>query len=68
MVAIAQFSETVFADASLGPHFFDMFAWLSTFGGFALMLVYFLLSIGAYRGLRSGTNYVGIVIAATVGG
>jgi amino acid transporter len=67
MVAIAQFSETVFADASVGPHFFDMFAWLSTFGGFALMLVYFLLSIGAFRGLRRGTNYVGIVIAATVG-
>jgi hypothetical protein len=44
-----------------------MFAWLSTFGGFALMVVYFLLSIGAYRGLREGTNYVGIVIAATVG-
>jgi amino acid transporter len=67
MVAIAQFSESTLADASGGPHFFDMFAWLSTFGGFALMVVYFLLALGAYRGLREGTNYAGIVIAATVG-
>jgi len=67
MVLLAEFADDLFGQAVRLPHYFEMFAWLSTFGGFALMLVYFLLSIGAYRGLRSGTNYVGIVIAATVG-
>jgi amino acid transporter len=67
MVGISQFADSVFEAASPGPHFFDMFAWLSTFGGFALMVVYFFLALGAFRGLREGTNYVGIVIAAVVG-
>ena len=67
MVGIAQFAEEVFAGASPAPHFFDMFAWLSTFGGFALMVVYFFLALGAFWGLRRGTNYAGIVIAAIVG-
>ncbi len=67
MVGIAQFAEGVFESASLGPHFFDMFAWLSTFGGFALMVVYFFLALGAFRGLREGTNYAGIIVAAVVG-
>jgi len=67
MVAIAQFADTVFADASPSPHFFDMFLWLSTFGGFALMVVYGLLAVGSFWGLRQGANYVGVVIAAVIG-
>ena len=67
MMGISQFAEDAFATASLGPHFFDMFAWLSTFGGFALMVVYFFLALGAFWGLRDGGNYVGIAVAAFVG-
>jgi amino acid transporter len=67
MVGISQFADTVFADASPSPHFFDMFLWLSTFGGFALMVVYGLLALGAFRGLRQGTNYAGVVIAGLIG-
>jgi amino acid transporter len=67
MVAIAQFADTVFADASPSPHFFDMFLWLSTFGGFALMVVYGLLALGSFWGLRQGVNYAGVVIAALIG-
>ncbi len=33
------------------PHYFSLFAWCATFGGFALIVVYFLMSIGAIRGL-----------------
>ena len=29
------------------PHYFALFAWCSTFGGFALLVVYLLMSIGA---------------------
>jgi amino acid transporter len=67
MVGLAQFATDMFAQAERLPHFFEMFAWLSTFGGFALMVVYGLLAFGAYFGLRRGTNYLGVVIAATVG-
>ena len=67
MVGLAEFNDGIFAQAVRLPHYFEMFAWLSTFGGFALMLVYALLAFGAFFGLRQGTNYVGIVIAALVG-
>ena len=67
MIGIAQFADTVFAEASPSPHFFDMFLWLSTFGGFALMIVYGLLALGSFWGLRQGANYVGVVIAAVIG-
>src|SRR5215467_10087632 len=42
------------------PHYFAMFAWGSTFGGFALIVVYLLMSVGAMRGFAqtSGLNWV----------
>src|SRR5262249_2807423 len=67
MVGISQFANSVFADSVPSPHFFDMFFWLSTFGGFALMIVYGLLALGAFRGLRQTANYAGVVIAAVIG-
>ena len=67
MVGLAQYATDMFAQAVRLPHFFEMFAWLSTFGGFALMVVYGLLAFGAYFGLRRGTNYLGVIVAATVG-
>ncbi|MGH2634825.1 MAG: APC family permease [Actinomycetota bacterium] len=49
------------------PHYFSLFVWCSTFGGFALLVVYLLMSIGALRGLRDGTSAGGIVLAAILG-
>ena len=34
------------------PHYFSLFVWCSTFGAFALIVVYFLLSIGGLFGFR----------------
>ncbi len=41
------------------PHYFSVFAWCATFGGFALLVVYFLMSVGAIRGLSDDPNKVG---------
>jgi putative oxidoreductase len=56
------------------PHYFAMFAWESTFGGFALVCVYLLMSIGALResvgspeaGRLRAAAVIGIVITAGV--
>jgi amino acid transporter len=47
-------------------HYFAIFLWGSTFGGFALVLVYLLMSVGSLFGLRDG-NVVGVGIAAILG-
>jgi amino acid transporter len=49
------------------PHFFALFIWASTFGGFALVVVYLMLSVGALRGLTDGAGRMGVVVAALVG-
>ncbi|HYF12532.1 MAG TPA: APC family permease [Actinomycetota bacterium] len=49
------------------PHYFSIFVWCSTFGGFALLVVYLLMSIGALRGLAGGEGFGGVVIAAILG-
>ncbi len=33
------------------PHYFALFAWASTFGGFALLVVYLMMSVGAFATL-----------------
>ena len=49
------------------PHFFALFIWASTFGGFALVVVYLMMSVGALRGLTDGPGRAGVVVAALVG-
>jgi amino acid transporter len=49
------------------PHYFSLFAWCATFGGFALLVVYFLMSVGALRGLGDQGSTAGIVVAAVLG-
>jgi amino acid transporter len=49
------------------PHYFSLFVWCSTFGGFALLVVYLVMSIGALSGLRSESGFGGIVIASILG-
>jgi amino acid transporter len=61
-----EFWDDLFAIPEL-PHYFAIFAWASTFGGFALVVVYLLMSVGALVGLRDHPNYTGVVIASIVG-
>jgi amino acid transporter len=49
------------------PHYFSLFSWYSTFGAFALIVVYLLLSVGALRGLLDGPNRAGVALAALAG-
>jgi amino acid transporter len=67
MILLAEFADDLFALTPRQAHYFEMFAWLSTFGGFALMVVYAVLAFGALFGLRDHRNYIGVVIAAVLG-
>jgi amino acid transporter len=49
------------------PHYFAMFAWESTFGGFALVVVYLLMSVGSLRNFRYLPQRVRAVAAAVLG-
>lgn len=49
------------------PHYFAIFAWNSTFGGFGLVVVYLLMSVGALRSLHFDAAPVRLAIAAVVG-
>lgn len=54
------------------PEYVSMFSFLSTYGGFAIAVIYLLISVGALRGLRSAdkswqlysASVVGIVVTA----
>ena len=52
MVALAELSDDLFATTPRGHHYFEMFLWLSTFGAFSIMVVYGLMALGSFRGLR----------------
>ena len=66
MVIFAEIWDGLFAMPET-PHYFAMFAWLSTFGGFCLMVVYGLMALGAFRGLADHPNKLGVVLASLVG-
>jgi amino acid transporter len=65
-ILATEFWEDLFAIPEL-PHYFAIFAWASTFGGFALVVVYLLMAVGALVGLRDHPRYTGVVLAAVVG-
>jgi amino acid transporter len=48
------------------PHYSAMFSWGSTFGSFALALIYLLLAVGALRGLRDHPKRWAVLLAVTV--
>jgi amino acid transporter len=66
MVLFAELWDDLFALPET-PHYFAMFLWLSTFGGFSLMIVYGLMSLGSFRGLANHPNRAGVVIAGLIG-
>jgi amino acid transporter len=49
------------------PHYFALFAWGSTFGGFALVVVYLLMCVGSLRTYSTNRNKVRLAVAAVVG-
>jgi amino acid transporter len=49
------------------PHYFAIFAWDSTFGGFALVVVYLLMCVGSIRSFLMKPGRVLAVFAALVG-
>jgi amino acid transporter len=66
LIVVSEANDTLLALPGL-PHYFSVFVWCATFGGFALLVVYFLMSIGALRGVGGDTATAGIVVAALVG-
>ena len=66
MVLLTEWRPSTFA-LPLYPAYFAIFAWLSSFGGFALVVVYAALSAGAFRGLADHESMVKVVLAAIVG-
>jgi amino acid transporter len=49
------------------PHYLSLFFWCSTFGAFALIVVYFLLSAGGLFGFRDPEGRGGVIVASLVG-
>ncbi|MGC8510249.1 MAG: APC family permease [Acidimicrobiales bacterium] len=49
------------------PEYVSMFSFLSTYGGFAIAVIYLLISVGALRGLRGAGKTWQLYLAATVG-
>jgi amino acid transporter len=65
-LAINQWWTGLFALPGL-PHYFALFAWGSTFGGFALVVVYLLMSVGALRSFGAAPGRGALVVAAVIG-
>jgi amino acid transporter len=63
---VNQFWTSLFALPAT-PHYFALFAWGSTFGGFALVVVYLLMSVGALRNFWRSDGRGRLVIAAVLG-
>jgi len=66
LIVVSEANDTLLALPGL-PHYFSVFVWCATFGGFALLVVYFLMSIGAFRGVGEDKATAGLIIAALVG-
>jgi amino acid transporter len=49
------------------PHYFALFAWGSTFGGFALVVVYLLMSVGSLRSIAITGRRTSIIASAVLG-
>jgi amino acid transporter len=67
LIVVAEGNDSLLVLAEGLPHYFSIFVWCSTFGGFALLVVYFLMSLGSLRGLAGGEGYGGVAIAAILG-
>jgi amino acid transporter len=48
------------------PHYFALFAWGSTFGGFALVVVYLLMAIGSVRSFAGARGRAWLLVSAVL--
>lgn len=49
------------------PHYFSLFSWGATFGGFCLVVVYLLMSVGALRNFARSSGRFWLSVASVVG-
>ncbi|MGE5156135.1 MAG: APC family permease [Betaproteobacteria bacterium] len=66
VIAITKWWTSLFAQAGL-PHYVAIFFWGATFGSVALGVIYFLMSVGALRGLADHPHRWLVYLAALVG-
>jgi amino acid transporter len=66
VIAVTQWWTGLFAIPQT-PHYVAVFSWLAAFGGFALAVIYLLMSVGALRGLRDHERPWAVWLAAIVG-
>ena len=66
LIVVSEANDTVLALPDL-PHYFSVFAWCATFGGFALLVVYLLMSIGAFKGLADEAKKAELWCSAILG-
>ena len=66
LIVVAEFNDTLLALPGL-PHYFSIFVWCATFGGFALLVVYLLMSVGAIKGLADDPSKGKLMIAVILG-
>ncbi len=65
-ILIDQFWTSLFALPKT-PHYFSLLSWGATFGGFCMVVVYLLMSVGALRSFARSTGRILVSIAAAVG-
>ena len=65
-IAIVQWWTSLWALPDT-PHYFAMFIVESAFGSLSIAIIYFLMCIGALRGLADHPKYWAVVLAAVVG-
>ncbi len=66
-VLLARGFDGVFPYIVPDAQYFQLFVWLATFGGFALVVVYAALALGAFRGLRAYHHPVMVTVTGIVG-
>jgi amino acid transporter len=61
--------DALFANGVLAaaPHELGVFQWISTLGAFLIMVVYGIMALGAFYGLRDHPNKVGLGISGLLG-
>jgi len=60
-------SDTLLVCCPGTPHYFSIFVWGATFGGFALIVVYLVMSVSGLFGLSKDEGYAGVVVSSLVG-
>ena len=65
VVAGLALGTSAFAISGL-PEYVALFSWMSTYGGFAIAVIYLLIALGALRGLADHSPHVKLYLASAV--